>query len=105
MGGRLCEYVSHGQTLRLENSDPFGAIEDTWIKLKAPLVQVRRIIRGVAFEIHFEIQLQNGKKYVIPAIFDHEEAKIPLNTFVVLLYYDKTRMPALLLVRTSERQD
>lgn len=105
MGGRLCEYVSHGQTLRVENSDPYGAIEDAWIKLKAPLVQVCRIIRGAGFEIYLELQLRNGKKYVTPPIFDREEAKIPPNTFILPLYYDETRMQALLLVRTSERQD
>ena len=36
----LCEYISHGQTLRTGSSDPYGGIEDAWIKLTAPLVDV-----------------------------------------------------------------
>ena len=105
MSGRLCEYVAHGQRLRMGSSDLYGGIEDAWIKLTAPLIQISQILEGGGRDIDLTLRLQNGKKYAIPAILDHEEAKTPTNPFLLPLYYDETRMQALLLIRAPDRQD
>jgi hypothetical protein len=101
----LCEYISHGQTLRTGSSDPYGGIEDAWIKLTAPLVDVDHFMLWDGCYIEVVWWLGNGEKYVIPAVFDHEEAKIPTHAFLLPLYYDKSSMQALLLIRAPDREN
>jgi hypothetical protein len=103
--GRLCEYVAHGQTLRTGSSDPYGGIEDAWIKLTAPLIDIDCLKKGTGRVIEVGLRLRNGQKYVVPVIFDHEEAKIPTDAFLLPLYYDEIGMQALVLIRAPDRQD
>ena len=105
MSGSLCEYISHGQTLRTGSSDPYGGIEDAWIKLTAPLIDVDHIIKVTEPDIEVVLRLRKRQKYVISAEFDHEEVKVPTNTFLLPLYYDDNEMHALLLIRAPDRQD
>ena len=105
MSGSLCEYISHSQRLRTGSSDPYGGIEDAWIKLIAPLIDVDHLIKGTRRHHEVVLRLRNRQRYVIPAVFDHEEVKVPTDTFLLPLYYDKNEMQALLLIRAPDRQD